>query len=521
MRYGIFVIGFFTLQAIMLAVPGQIGITMHEGDLMHMVDAALRMADGEIPHRDFMTPLGILAIAPMALFLALGFAGGKAAVLSNLLVAGALVLPTIWVGYARLSGWFRYAFGAAIVIITVALVHGGADNATSLSMFYNRWSWAIVFLILVAILWPAPNAERAWKLGLLVGGGLSLLALIKMTFFVAFALPVGLILLVQRRYRVLLGSVVIGAAVIVATSVALGFDFWLRYALDLLSVTLNSDRQAPGESFFVILGAPRFAAGSLSLVAAIIYFRKTGSAQMGLFLLLLWPGFMLATWQNWGNDPKWLILIPLLVFAHLGTTQKAREWGLAISVTATVAIMPSMITLSLSGIRHMGADLTAFSPIQQTGILQDIWIKTTRIQDIDVLRPMDGVPPTDPLRVFAGVTLQDCRLVDGIVHSAEIYADTLVALPNDQPRHVLMADLLNILPLISDLPRLAGGAPWYYGGDPGFDAADTLALPKCPLNESARDFALDALERKDWTYQLIQETDQMWVFAITRPIAPS
>ena len=44
-------------------LKGAFYIEKHEGDTLHLAELVLRMARGEWPHLDFMTPIGVLAIA--------------------------------------------------------------------------------------------------------------------------------------------------------------------------------------------------------------------------------------------------------------------------------------------------------------------------------------------------------------------------------------------------------------------------------------------------------------------------
>jgi len=516
MRFAIYLLALLAVVAFAMGWPTRVGITGHEGDLFHMIDAGLRMSEGEIPHLDFMTPLGILSIAPVALFLSLGFAGGKAALLSNLLVTVLLTPAIWWVGQTRLSGLMRLIFGAAMVILGAALIYGGTSTATSLSMYYNRWCWVVVFCMLVAVLWPARYAERGWGLALLLGLGLSALALTKMTFFIAFAPPIGLILLAQRRFFVLAMLAGIGAIVFALTTLLLGIPFWQAYANDLLQVALHSQRSQPGDDLSSILSAPKFIAGSVALVAAIIWLRKSGHLQLGLYLLLLAPAFVLTTWQNWGNDPKWLFLVGFIVAANLPISGKMREVGIVISTAAFVALAPTMLTLTTSLSRGLFVDWTLFAQITPSGPLSDVWLRTERLAESDVIEPIEGLPGDAPLRVFNGLTIPDCRSQDGLVRLAQAYSTSIHSLPNYQGKAVFMADLLNLVPLISDVPRLKGGAPWYYGADPGFADAGLIILPKCPLSRETRSAAMDALEAADFGLDLVLETPQMFLFAVRR-----
>ena len=40
-------------------------LAKHEGDTLHLLQILFRMASGEWPHLDFMTPIGLLAFAPV------------------------------------------------------------------------------------------------------------------------------------------------------------------------------------------------------------------------------------------------------------------------------------------------------------------------------------------------------------------------------------------------------------------------------------------------------------------------
>tara|TARA_R110000850_G_scaffold102545_1_gene211860 strand:+ start:738 stop:2294 length:1557 start_codon:yes stop_codon:yes gene_type:complete len=517
MRFALFLLVVLAIVGIAMGLPTRVAIEQHEGDLFHMIDAGLRLQAGEIPHLDFMTPLGILSIAPMALFLSLGFAGGKAALLSNLLVA-ILITPVLWwVGQTRMEGKMRFFFGASMLILVSALTYGGGSVSTSLSMYYNRWSWAVVFILLVAILWRAPEGEKPYKLGLLTGIGLSLLALTKMTFFIAFAPPIAIMLVVQRRYRVAGIASLVGGIVLIATTLAFGPAFWVSYAQDLFQVAFNSQRSQPGENLLAVFSAPRFLAGTASIVAAIIWLRKTGQEQMGLFLLLLLPAFAFTTWQNWGNDPKWLFLVGLVVVAKLRVVSRAREQGAIIATIAFVALAPTMTTLTVSLPRGVFAEWERFGRIVDAGPISDIWLVKDRLNSADVIMPALGLEGDTPERVFLGAEIPNCRVYDGLVRLAVAYAQQIARRPEAAGAGIFLADLVNIMPLISDQRRLKGGAPWYYGGDSGFADMDFVVIPKCPMNADARDKAMDALEASDVQLELVEETPQMFLFAVNRP----
>ena len=89
-----------TLSAVILA-PGDLVITSHWGDALHLVDILDRMSQGQQPHIDFVTPLGQWAISPISALMAVGLPTGQAFLVAQLLLAG---------GWGSL-GWLSQSIG--------------------------------------------------------------------------------------------------------------------------------------------------------------------------------------------------------------------------------------------------------------------------------------------------------------------------------------------------------------------------------------------------------------------------
>ena len=258
LKFGGFLVALFAIELLALMLPSKLMITGHEGDLMHMLDASLRMASGELPHLDFMTPIGILGFAPVAGFLALGLTVGKATLLAEAAVL-ALMLPIIWwVAATRLSRGQAYYFAIVIVVTMMAVVYGGGSSTISLSMYYNRWGWSLTFLLLVTILFkPQRNMGERWIAPTVIGLIMASLAMLKMTYFVPLLPVVILILLAQKQARLLLVSMAIGLMAGVAMLGWLGLEFFLAYLDNLLVVTRpESARVNTGASFTDIVASP-------------------------------------------------------------------------------------------------------------------------------------------------------------------------------------------------------------------------------------------------------------------------
>ena len=344
-------------------IKGAFYLGKHEGDAMHLAELVLRMADGQWPHLDFMTPIGVLALAPIAIFIKAGAGLGHAIFYAQILVATLLLLPVLRVATSRLSGFWPYAYGGFVMLLCLALVHGEAHSAISISMHYNRWAWAVAYVVIpLAVLAPLGHPRPVLD-GALIGIGMAALVLTKVTYFVAFAPGLLIVLLARRQYSAILAAVVAGLAVAAVVTILAGPEFWLAYLKDLLTVALGENRQAPGDDFTSIVAAPQYMGGTLVLVAAVIFLRQAGRMTEGLALLVLMPGFFYVTYQNYGNDPQWLYMLALLAFVLRpeGTVTNGLGWNLrtALSYAGALALAlgaSSAINLAFSPWRHLAAD---------------------------------------------------------------------------------------------------------------------------------------------------------------------
>lgn len=68
-------------------LKGGLYIAKHEGDTMHLMQIVFRMAEGQTPHFDFMTPIGALAFWPIAMFVKSGMGIGMAILWSQIVMA--------------------------------------------------------------------------------------------------------------------------------------------------------------------------------------------------------------------------------------------------------------------------------------------------------------------------------------------------------------------------------------------------------------------------------------------------
>ncbi|MBN2906081.1 MAG: DUF2029 domain-containing protein [Rhodobacteraceae bacterium] len=524
----------FTLAALMAAVAlaatwlgldkGGLYPTWQEGDMLHMVQIVLREAAGEWPHLDFMTPLGWLAYAPITLFVRMGQTLADAFVMAQALVAAALLPAAWWAAFSRLGRGWAHLFGAAVMVLVVALVPASADTSISLSMNYNRWAWAIAFTVLLVALVPARTPGRGASVGdgVTAGLGLSVLALIKVTYFAGFA-PVVLLALVLRRDRLALGvGLGAGLAVLGAVTLAAGPAIWPAYLGDLLTVAGSDERAFPTASFGTVLAGVSGRVDSALFLVAVILLRRSGQARGGLLLLLAGPGLSYVTYQNFGNEPVWLFLLGVVVLAlrprQPGPRQEGPDLRQGLTVIGWVALIlsaPFFMSMAESPLRNYTAKTE-----DQVAVLpgaQGLWMPRERVQRVQIRTTRRGPwwqPTAGPERtLFQGELLEDCLLVSGLVGwyqdiSADIEAAGLAGRP------ALVADILNSYWLFGGVERLAGGAPWYYGGLPGVMDAQAVLVPQCPARPKVRARILTAIEEAGLELNELRRTDDYILLAV-------
>ena len=523
------------ILAVLPFLKGAFFIGKHEGDTLHLADIVLRMGEaGQVPHLDFMTPIGIGAVWPMAAFVQAGLGLGHAIFAAQAAVAALLFLPVLRVALSRFSGLLSWAFGLYLMILCLALVHGESEASISISMHYNRWAWALAYLAIPLAMLAPNGAPRPWLDGGLIGLAMAGLVLIKVTYFVAFAPPVLIALIARRQGRMILAALVAGLGVAGAVTGLLGAEFWLAYLHDLQSVAGSETRPAPGHPLGAVMAAPAYLAGTLTLVAVIIFLRQAGRMTEGMVLLFLMPGFIYVTWQNFGNDPQWLVLLALLAFSlrPSGPETNGFGWSLsdALRVTGIVAVTlgaGSILNLMWSPFRHMSMGAEKAVPLLSAlPAHHDIMVQEPRVYRVSYRVAADG-PGTayaaykeradwpDPT-TLNGEALPDCELAAGY----NAWFETVVKDLEDNGQAgsaVLVADLFSALWLYGDLRPVRGGAPWYYGGTPGIAGADHLLVPLCPTGLNVRTGIVKALEEDGWILEEERRTD---TYILLRPVAP-
>lgn len=533
---GVLTLGLLALVAVLgglSLIKGGFYIGKHEGDTLHLAELVLRMGQGEWPHLDFMTPIGVLAIAPMALFVALGQGFGHAIVLSQILVALVLLPATVWIATSRLRGVWAWLYGAFVMVLCLALVHGEANVAVSISMHYNRWAWAITYLLLPVVM-IAPARERPWPDGAILGLGVAALALIKVTYVVA-VFPGLLIGLIARRWwrttAVAAAAGLLAAGLLTALA---GPEFWLAYVADLRTVASTDIRPNPGESLAAVVASPAWFGASFTLLAVIVFLRQARRMTEGMVLLFLMPGLFYITYQNYGNDPQWLMLVAILALALRPDTPVRNrlgwDMGQALGFAGAAAIafgLGSALNLAYSPLRHAATDTAKMAPLlSRLPAHADVRAYENRIYGINTSLAADG--PDTPfaayrpraerkdLTEFGGRTWGDCEMAGGLDAYFEVVADDLAG-AGYAGRAIGAADLFSGFWMYGDFRPVRGAAPWNYGVPSGFRNADFIVLPLCPFAAQVETELLKSMTRDGWGIRVERKTPVYWLLAVTPP----
>jgi hypothetical protein len=525
---------FITLFGGVTWLVGGLYLDTHEGDSFHLLDVLTRMERGDVPHLDFLTPIGALAFWPITYFIAADFPAGQAIILAQFMVAAVLLPVAVYIACTRLPrGWAIY-FGCLVLALPAALSYGTATAGVGVSMHYNRWAWSVAFLVLALVLIPARGRSFAGVDGILAGLLVSALVLLKITYFVVMGPVVMLALWAMHGPRGALAACASGALVFVTVALVQGFGFWAAYLGDLIHVAGNEIRPYVGLSFDKIIAGPSHIAGTLIGVIAMLCLRQSLGTFAGLAVLILVPGFLYITYQNFGNDPLWLAFLPVLLWALRPPQETVRVlgWDAArvmgvLSVAALAVIFPSLFNIATSPLAHASVDRARFMPLLPADAgHRDVFIRADRAYTTTAQIFRDDAPgPWARFRdaagrqdthEFQGVRFQNCEWMAGSRAIFEVLGADLDAAGIAPGSYVFTADLLGAYWFFADVRPAPGSAPWYYGGLSGLDETDYVMIPKCGFVTHVRGVVLREMKASDYEFDLVRDNDLYALFRVTR-----
>jgi hypothetical protein len=513
-------------------LAGGLFLDTHEGDSYHFLDVLIRMAErGQVPHIDFVTPLGILTFWAIVGFMKLGIPAGTATILAQGALALALLPLVAYAATSRMTRGTGYLFGFFTLGLVLALSYGGTGSGVTISMHYNRWAWGIAFVMLALALLPASRPRPGLDCAL-VGMLAALLLLLKVTYFVTLVPVAALAVARGSGTRGFIAALLGGSVPILAVTLALGPDFWLAYFNDLRLVAGSEVRPYVGVPLGEIVSGPAYLGATLLGIAAIILVRRAGHEAIGTCVALLIPGFIYISYQNFGNDPQWLLFLPVLLLALRPSEGSGEVLGIdlrrAMGTTAALAIavfFPSLVNIALSPINHLAFDKSRFLPmIPEAAGHQDIFIRKDRAYSMtaQIFKDMEPGPwaryaeaverPGE--QQYGGVTFPHCEWMAGSRAFFEVLSEDMERAGIPAGSRIFTADILAAFWLFGPWEPPEQGAPWYYGGLTGVENADFILIPKCSFVGRVRGIVIDDLEASGLDVTLERDTDLYALFRV-------
>lgn len=227
-----------------VANDGGIIVMRYLDDMWFQFDSLWRSANGDIPHRDFHSPVGQAYFWPFQILASINMVGSLSIIYAQLIVAGAAVICCLILFSRRLSSVLYFA-GTVLVVLTALSPRdiGFQYDVFSHLASYNRWGWSFAFIIVMAAaVTPIISGDirslhhRYFDIidGLIIGLCLTFLFFLKITYFVGSGTII-LVSVAMRRFsiRMLLWTAV-GLALGIAAS-ELRWHNTLAYFADLQS----------------------------------------------------------------------------------------------------------------------------------------------------------------------------------------------------------------------------------------------------------------------------------------------
>lgn len=526
---------------VFLAVFGGISVAQgglyldtHEGDTYHLLDVLFRMKQGLQPHTDFVTPLGLLSFLPIVLLMKSGLGVGMAILWAQLAVALMLLPAVTYAAASRLPLRTAYVFGLLCIGLVLALTYGGAGNGASISMHYNRWAWAASFVMLILAILPSSGRPHPILDGVLIGALAASLMLIKITFFVCLMPAVVLALLWRGERTALVSALVTGMAAVVAVAMVYGVSHWTGYLADLRNVTFSEVRPYVGVPFNEIVAGPPYIGGVVIAILSVFLLRRTGRERAGFILLLLIPAFLYITYQNFGNDPKWLLFLPVLLMAVAPARGEyevagvdAADASIWLSIAAVAVFLPSLVNLAFSPLNHAAIRSSQFVPmLPDRTDDRDIFIRKDRANTMTAQVYLDETSPVwakyagdagreSPLEI-GGISIGYCEFMAGARAFFVEIATDLQRADIPEGSQFFTTDILTVFWLFGPYQPLQNGAPWYYSGLSGLENADYVLVPKCSFVSRVHRIMIDDLNASEVDLELIRDNDLYALFRIRR-----
>lgn len=350
-RSGWLVAGLLALAAaimtLLLLLPGKTVATQHLWDIMTFVDAADRVNHGQVPNRDFHSPLGPLAYQLLGIGAAWsgGFAGMMPA--STALFVPLLLPLVIYAALSRMPWLLALLFGLYVLILSISpLFIGQIQPGPSWGMFYNRWGWGLLSLLFLFVLPRRPTIGRETLDIAAMASIWLLLFYLKTTFAVIGVVFLVALVWFPHARRPALGA--IAAAAIAVLIIELFWGGTLGYIGDIQTAASATGAVRGG-----VLGLFATLVNNVQgafLFAAVLLLALLGRARYDYLLLCLFMGAagILLDRHN-AQGPGILTFIPGALVAILAPRRGEGDAASAPSLAAVLLAMAMAVPVMVVG----------------------------------------------------------------------------------------------------------------------------------------------------------------------------
>ena len=290
---------FSAVAIFLISYPNVSYITAALQDNLVFFDCAHRIFEGQLPHLDFHSPLGLLffVIPYLGLELSGSYGGALPAATSLTLVLLTPVMIYI------LASRFRYYIAIPvalylILLVTVPTILGDNVSSLTFAMWYNRLAW-VIFVLLILMYMPSYMQRRALMIvdGLVAGALLACLVYLKVTYAVigcAFCC----IWCLNSKFNRPSGAIAAIVVLVVALAVELALGVHRAYVQDILMTIHVSAAIKGGMLGLLIPFLKNFGEILLaSMIWGLLVMANTGLRDT-LFALLIIGGSVVILNQN-------------------------------------------------------------------------------------------------------------------------------------------------------------------------------------------------------------------------------
>lgn len=435
-----FALAFALVCALLLALPAGTVTTRYVNDLFVFLDGVHRIAEGQVPNRDFHTALGpvVYYLPSLGRWISGSMGGAMPVGMALLLVV--LAPAAAWILGSRLPPAIGIPLAAYLLLVLAVPANlGESIAALSFAMFYNRIGWAALGLLLVLYLPPLrPSRRQVWLDAACAAGLVLLMIYSKISYGAVGGAFLVLVLLVAPQRGWAAGAIGFVLAGCVAVEAVWGGS--AAHLADLaLAGRVSGDPGTLDKLGEVVLRnlADYVVFGMLAALAV----WRTRSLRHGLFFgFCAGAGFALMS-QNFQHAG----MITLGAGGAVAAALLIRTGSGAGPHRALAAGAPlALLALLAPAIVHMAATLGLHAGLAAAG--SGTAVPLDRFRDIRLAELWTG-----------GETPAFRRYFDSLADGAQALRDL-----DESPERVLVLDFVNPFAAGLGLPPASGDGTWYH-----------------------------------------------------------